>query len=212
MGGFANARLSAKDIANELGLKYNNVKTWKRSGCPCRKYKGRFYYTWESLAEWKGTEQLIALATENGNSELADYLISLLPPSVTIKESHTGMDLSPAYGIERGLEEGLEEGFDADSPMSFEAARAKKMVAEAGLKEIALAKEQGLAVEVPDVRKAWLQVIYSVRQKLLSIPSRVAPLVEACETRNEIEELLSIKIREALLGLANDEVGSGKVK
>lgn len=184
---YAEHQWNATQLASEFGLKRNNTKMWRSKGCPHKKVGNRVIFNIMEVAEWYGINELISCAIANDNHKLADWLIAKLPSEQPYSDPGTG---------------------DKLVTMSYEEARTKKITAEAGIKQIQLAKEQSLAVSIEDVRKSWEKVVGATRQRLLALPTRVAPLIEACGSKSEVEELLNIKIREALLGLSDKDLGT----
>jgi terminase small subunit / prophage DNA-packing protein len=75
--------------------------------------------------------------------------------------------------------------------------------AEASLKELKLFREAGQLVTVEDAEQVWTKQVAAVRQKLLGIPTKLAPLVLVAETVEEARSILEADINEALNELAD---------
>ena len=85
----------------------------------------------------------------------------------------------------------------------YEEARAKKVAAEAEITELELAKVRGELVVAEDVVTAWADTLTSLKAKLVSIPSKAAPIVAAEETAAGCQKILDDLVREALEELSN---------
>lgn len=85
----------------------------------------------------------------------------------------------------------------------FDEARTRKMNAEAEIAELQLAQIHGTLVVAEDVIDAWNDVLGALKTKLLSIPTKAAPVVSA-ETESPIcQSILEDLVNEALEELAN---------
>lgn len=83
---------------------------------------------------------------------------------------------------------------DAD----YNAARARKMEADAQMAELELLQAKGKLVPAEDVAGAWTDVLSAMKARLLALPSVCAPV---CATETElatIQSILENQIREAL--------------
>ena len=83
---------------------------------------------------------------------------------------------------------------DAD----YNAARARKMEADAQMAELELLQAKGKLVPAEDVAGAWVDVLAAMKARLLALPSVCAPI---CATETElatIQSILENQIREAL--------------
>jgi len=68
-------------------------------------------------------------------------------------------------------------------------------------------KATGELIPKEEVKKTWLEIINKVKQKLLSIPNKVAPVVVTYKNTNEIKLILKDKLYEALYEISSDERG-----
>lgn len=95
-------------------------------------------------------------------------------------------------------------GSDGGNPKgSYEAGRARKVNAEAAIKELALAKARGEAVSIDLVERQWATIFSNVKTRLLAIPSRLAPLIPSCgDSVVEIEAMLDKEVKAVLRALA----------
>jgi phage terminase Nu1 subunit (DNA packaging protein) len=62
---------------------------------------------------------------------------------------------------------------------SYDEARTRKVNAEAEIAELELARVHGTLVLAADVVQAWEDVLGALKGKLLSIPTKAAPVVSA---------------------------------
>ena len=86
----------------------------------------------------------------------------------------------------------------------------KLLKAKAELAEIEKMKATGELIPKEEVKRTWLELVQKVKQKLLSIPNKVAPVVVAVKSINEIKLILQDKIYEALYEISSDERGARK--
>lgn len=87
--------------------------------------------------------------------------------------------------------------------IEYEEARAKKVAAEAEIAELELAKVKGELVDASDVVTAWSDVLASIKARLISIPSKAAPIVSAEDSAAVCQSVLEDLVREALDELSN---------
>lgn len=85
----------------------------------------------------------------------------------------------------------------------YEEARARKVAAEAEITELELAKVRGELVVAEDVISAWSDTLSSLKAKMVSIPSKAAPIVAAEDSAGGCQKVLEDLIREALEELSN---------
>ena len=86
----------------------------------------------------------------------------------------------------------------------------KLLKAKAELAEIDKMKATGELIPKEEVKRTWLELVQKVKQKLLSIPNKVAPVVVTIKSINEIKLILQDKIYEALYEISSDERGARK--
>lgn len=83
---------------------------------------------------------------------------------------------------------------DAD----YNAARARKMEADAQMAELELLQAKRKLVSADDVTAAWVDVLAAMKAKLLALPTKCAPI---CATEKDIKVIQSVienQVREAL--------------
>jgi hypothetical protein len=81
----------------------------------------------------------------------------------------------------------------------------KKLQAEAELVELELEKEKGSVVPVKDIQRQWTNLVLSCKTKLLSIPTKLAPIMATETDINVCKNILDNSINEALTELSKGE-------
>ena len=81
----------------------------------------------------------------------------------------------------------------------------KLMKAKAEIAEIERMKATGELIPKEEVKSTWLELINKVKQKLLTIPNKVAPVIVTVKNINEIKLILQDKLYEALYEISSDE-------
>ena len=81
----------------------------------------------------------------------------------------------------------------------------KLLKAKAELAEKDKMKASGELIPKEEVKRTWLELVQKVKQKLLSIPNKVAPVVVTIKSINEIKLILQDKIYEALYEISSDD-------
>jgi len=85
----------------------------------------------------------------------------------------------------------------------YDTERTRKMKADADMAEIALARAKGELCVTADVIKAWENVLHACKAKLLSMPSKVSPVLANETEISQVKHLLEEAIRETLAELSN---------
>jgi hypothetical protein len=85
----------------------------------------------------------------------------------------------------------------------YDAARTRKMNAEAEISELELAKIRGTLCMTDDVVTAWEGVLQAVKAKFLALPSKISPTLATETDTAKTKEFLEQHIRECLAELAN---------
>ena len=86
---------------------------------------------------------------------------------------------------------------------TYDQARTRKVTAEAEIAELELAKVKGDLVTAEDVVTAWEDVLGAVKGKLLSIPTKAAPIIAAESEPAVCQRICEDLILEALEELSN---------
>jgi len=88
---------------------------------------------------------------------------------------------------------------------SYDEARTRKVNAEAEIAELELKKIHSELVNADDVVQAWTDVLGSVKSRLLSIPTKAAPVVAAESNAGTCQRIVEDLIQEALEELSRYE-------
>ncbi len=88
---------------------------------------------------------------------------------------------------------------------SYDEARTRKVNAEAEIAELELKKIHSELVNADDVVSAWTDVLGSVKSRLLSIPTKAAPVVAAEGSAGVCQDVIEQLITEALEELSRYE-------
>lgn len=81
-------------------------------------------------------------------------------------------------------------------------ARTRREKAEASMAELRLAELRGELIQVAAVRAAFGAALTATRDRLLSIPDRLAPVLAAESAPQRVHEVMSAEIRDALAQLS----------
>jgi len=87
----------------------------------------------------------------------------------------------------------------------YDAARTRKMNADAEIAEMELAKIRQSLCLTEDVIKAWADVLNACRAKFLALPTKIAPLVANEDDAAVVKGIIEQQIHEALSEMANYE-------
>lgn len=93
---------------------------------------------------------------------------------------------------------------DAD----YNAARARKMEADAQMAELELLQAQRKLVQADDVLGAWTDVLGAMKAKLLAVPTKCAPLVATEKDISIIQNIIENQVHEALQELSGYDPSS----
>ena len=83
--------------------------------------------------------------------------------------------------------------------------RLRKTRAEANLAEIRLAKERKHALDKDSVFRCWENILMVIRQKILALPSKVAPRLVYMDDQKVIEDELEKEVTNALEELSKPQ-------
>src|SRR5437867_153382 len=82
------------------------------------------------------------------------------------------------------------------------AARREHLLKKSKLLDNALARENRSVVTVDEMDKGWAHIVLTIRQKLLSLPNKIAPRLAYLTGEVAIEQELRREVEEALLQLS----------
>lgn len=94
----------------------------------------------------------------------------------------------------------------------YDTERTRKMKADADTAEINLAKLKGELCLTADVVKAWESVLHSCRAKLLSMPTKISPILANETETSQVKHILEEALREALSELSNYQPSVDPIK
>ncbi len=78
---------------------------------------------------------------------------------------------------------------------------------QADLAELDLRRAHGEVIGTEDAMRIWSEVVMAVRQRLLALPTRMAPLVVNCQSIPEVKARLDVAITEVLGELTSPDLG-----
>ena len=84
----------------------------------------------------------------------------------------------------------------------FNRARAAREIAMAKERQLALRKLQGELLEAAEVESAWTQTLTSFKNRLLSLPDKLAPKMAACSSILECRAMIDQEVRKVLIALS----------
>ena len=108
-----------------------------------------------------------------------------------------------AWALDREIAKLIESEDGKMLDLNHERARLAK--AQADRQEIALARERGLVIGIPEAVSVLSDDYSRVRARLLALPPKCAPLVHRAESVTEIRETLDDAVRDALAELSDPE-------
>jgi len=85
---------------------------------------------------------------------------------------------------------------------SYESARTRKMLVDAAIAEMELAKARREYVAAEDVEAVWADVFANAKARLLSIPTTLAPMLLGQDDIAEIKDILEKAVHDCLEELA----------
>lgn len=104
----------------------------------------------------------------------------------------------PAPAPPQALEASIDTSTDAPSVTSYHVAKTLRELAEARLAQLKLAEQRGELVRVADVKSAYGKRVTALREALLQIPLRIAPVVAAEESAGKCHEILQTEVHAVL--------------
>jgi phage terminase Nu1 subunit (DNA packaging protein) len=91
-------------------------------------------------------------------------------------------------------------------------ARQRLVVATANLREVDLAQACGELIEIEVAQSLWQRLMVAFKNKMLLIPTKIAPVVVQCKEPNEVQELLEAEIHEALYELSTSTIDTSRIR
>ena len=90
-----------------------------------------------------------------------------------------------------------------DQNLDLTQERAKLTKKQAEKTELQIGEIKGQLIDIESVKESWAKQITACRAKLLSIPTKVTPLVIVAKDQNEVKAILKAQVHEALSELVN---------
>ena len=84
----------------------------------------------------------------------------------------------------------------------FNRARAAKEIAIAKERQLDLRRRQGELLEAAEVESVWTQALTAFKNRLLSLPDKLAPKMAACSNVLECRAMIDREVRKVLLALS----------
>ena len=134
-----------------------------------------------------------------------DGLIDLELAKVAI-EARVGPHSRTAQGVAGGTPAKAHAAPDEAPAVaaSYASSRALREAAEATMAQLRLSELKGEVIRVDAVRAAWARRLSTTRDAILQIPIRVAPLLAAETSIEQVSILLETELRQALADLSQD--------
>lgn len=85
----------------------------------------------------------------------------------------------------------------------LEVVKARHEVVKTQKTELEVARMRGQLIDVQDIKKLWGDIVSSVTQNLIHLPSKIAPMVRMVDNTEVIAEIISTEIRAALEATAD---------
>lgn len=180
---------SQNAIGRALNLSSANMVKLKKQGCPMDSVA--------SVQAWREARQNVAARKPSP--------VLAAPP----KLGHGrvgGDDFHDMIRANKVETSGFEVGED------HQEARTRREIAEANLAEMREAEERGSLIRIDVVKTSLATVFSTLREALLQIPPRLAPLLAANNDPGSVQNALHAEIHQALMQLsgASDQLRAGK--
>lgn len=95
------------------------------------------------------------------------------------------------------------------TPTDLQTEKWRLIKAQADEKELQVEQLRGSLILRTEVLEYWQSMLASMRARLLSIPSRSAPIIITASTVSDVEQVLTLHVHEALAELASDGAPNG---
>jgi hypothetical protein len=99
-----------------------------------------------------------------------------------------------------------------DNPEDYWVSRGRREAAEAELAELKLAEQRGNLIQVKVVESVWSHAMAGMREHMLQIRARLAPMLAHETDAHKVEQLLEIEHNQALQLLASAALPGAEVK
>lgn len=89
--------------------------------------------------------------------------------------------------------------------LNFNAARARHETFKARKAQLEFEQMRGKLIDADEVRKRWFTICRRTRDRLMSVPDRVVPLIAGMADSAEMHRLVAAEIRQALEEMSGDD-------
>ena len=153
-------------------------------------------------------ENLVSQAECARRLGCAKSLVSRWVKDGRLKRHGTKVDIQQAQGIQEksGEDPGIVDGYN----LFKEKARTEHYTAE--LRKLEFEKKSGQLVEIALVGEHLERSFISIKQRFLAVPQKLAPVVSAAKTTEEVRLLIQAEVTEVLNELSIYNAGSGESK
>jgi len=104
----------------------------------------------------------------------------------------------------------LRKRADGQGSITLVDQRTRLTKAQANLAEIALEEQKGKLLRAKVAEQVWTKIIYAARQRMLAIPTKIAPLVASMKNVGQVKHTIEEQIHECLSELSSPELsGNG---
>ena len=107
-----------------------------------------------------------------------------------------------AFFVQHWVRYQLSKADPDNDRMDLELVKAKHEVVKTQKTELEVARMKGRLIDVQDVRKLWGDVVATVVQNFLNLPSKTAPLVRMMDNTEAISGIMEQEIRKVLENLS----------
>ena len=120
-----------------------------------------------------------------------------------VRDYHTKTNVAQRRELE--VKAGKSEQFAVPSA-GYHEARARREIAEATLAELKLKEAEGKLIDAVAAKKAFMDVGVAVRDRLLALPQRLAPLLVGMNDEVAVSNILNNELQVALSGFTRDAI------
>lgn len=114
---------------------------------------------------------------------------------------------SKFYSLSQVLSTLAADFVNPDTDDDYNEAKRRRELANAKLAELDLREREGQLVKVDDVRVAWAQIGVNVKQKIMAMPTKAAPLLLGAQSLPFVKDVLDTLIAESLDEIAASPPG-----
>lgn len=123
-----------------------------------------------------------------------------LPPDKKLFVDAAGGKYDLAKFVQRWVEYNV--SLESDSTDDLDMVKARHEVIKTQKTELEVAKMRGQLVDVSDVKRLWGDIINAVKNNIINLPNRVAPMLRMMESTEQIAEIIDLEVRRILDDIA----------